>query len=124
MIVNGREEVSPVPSPEAAAQLMLRYRLACSTAAEYARAEFSVVYQDVLLGPHLTQVVGALSCHRAAVVMLNPRLDVIAGRDRALSKTAYSTVWTPETLVDGLRETPRIGLWLDTSELTVAQTVD
>lgn len=124
MIVNGREEMSPDPSAEALSQLALRYRLACEAAAAYAGAGFAVVYQDVILGHYLAEVVGSLSAHDPAVVVLDPALDVVARRDREREKTAYGLGWTPRSLAVALSETPRLGLWLDTSRLSVSDTVD
>jgi predicted kinase len=124
MVVRGRAEMSPEPSADALAQLALRYRLACEAALAYVDAGFTVVYQDVILGAHLADVARQLSRHEPAVVVLNPSLDVVAERDRDRAKTGYAGDWTPHRLAGALDETPRIGLWLDTSVLTVPETVD
>jgi hypothetical protein len=56
-------------------------------------------------------------------VVLAPRADVLARRDRARDKTGYG-VWTADSLDHALRhETPRLGLWLDTSDQTPDETV-
>jgi hypothetical protein len=56
--------------------------------------------------------------------MLAPRADIIAAREAARDKTAYGQ-WAINQLDDILRQhTPRIGLWLDTSDQTPAETVD
>lgn len=48
---------------------------------------------------------------------------MVRAREAERPKTGYG-VWTVEALDHALRaETPRIGLWLDTSEHTPAQTV-
>jgi hypothetical protein len=58
------------------------------------------------------------------VVVLAPRAEVLAARDGTRSKTGYGA-WTSAELDRSLREeTPRIGLWLDTSEQTPTQTVE
>src|SRR3954453_16850145 len=44
-IVNGREEMTPDPSPEALAQLRLRYQIAAAAADSYFEAGFSVVVE-------------------------------------------------------------------------------
>ncbi|OAL12051.1 hypothetical protein A4V12_27740 [Streptomyces noursei] len=50
---------------------------------------------------------------------------VVAAREAGRGKSGYGGGRTPERLDRGLREeTARIGLWLDTSELTVEATVD
>jgi hypothetical protein len=49
---------------------------------------------------------------------------VAAQRDRERNKTGYGD-WTADDLDAGLRrETPRLGLWLNTSHLTADETVD
>ncbi len=126
MIVNGRSQVSPENWEAAAQQLHLRYRLAVGVAREYAAAGFAVIYQDVVLGTDLDLVIGMLGPDRQPVytVVLAPSSDVAAQRDHDRAKTGYLD-WTPEELDASLRtETPRIGVWVDTSELSVDETVD
>ena len=53
MIVAGREDMTVTPSEDALQQLSLRYRLGASTADAFFRQGFSVVVQDVVLGPDL-----------------------------------------------------------------------
>ncbi|MCK2214527.1 AAA family ATPase [Actinomadura sp. ATCC 31491] len=53
-----------------------------------------------------------------------PRAAVVAERERARAKTGYGGGWTPAALDRVLRhETPRLGLWLDTSGQTPDETV-
>jgi hypothetical protein len=124
MIVGGRAEVTAAPTSEALRQLELRYRLACRCAGAYANAGFTVVYEDVIPGAYLSKVCALLSRWEPGVVVLAPCLDVVERRDRERGKTAYSGEWTPPQLASAFDETPAIGLWLDTSELSVAQTVE
>jgi cytidylate kinase len=124
MVVNGRVEMTPETSDVALAQLKLRYRLSVMTADLYCEAGFSVVYQDVILGDDLSEVVDLLQKWPLYVVVLCPSPDVVAQREAARNKTGYGD-WTPEMLDEGLRNaTPRLGLWLDTSTLSVEETVD
>ncbi|GAA4679050.1 AAA family ATPase [Phytohabitans rumicis] len=124
MVVNGRVEMAPGEEDEARRQLDLRYRLAAHAADEYFKAGFTVVVQDVILGPDLPRVIGMIHSRPLLVVVLAPRAEAIAARERARSKTGYGE-WTVEQLDAGLRETtPRIGLWLDTSEQSPEETVD
>jgi predicted kinase len=124
MIVNGRAEMHPDEDGEATEQLRLRYRLAATAADLYCAAGFTVVYQDVILGPMLDEVVHLFGAWPLRVVVLCPSPEVVAGREASRSKTGYGA-WTVEALDRALRtETPRIGLWLDTSALTPAETVD
>ena len=103
MIVSGREEYEPGADDEGLAHLRLRYRLSAATADASAREGFTAVVH---------------------VVVLAPRPEVVAAREAGRPKTGYGA-WTVADLDGSLRtETPRIGLWLDTSELTVTETVD
>ena len=123
-IVNGRLDMTPDAGPDAVAQLRLRYSITAATCDLSARAGFSVVAQDVVLGPHLPFLVEAVRFRPLHVVVLAPRAGVVVDRERARSKDSYQR-WTVEHLDHGLRhDTPRLGLWLDTSELTPDQTVD
>lgn len=124
MIAAGRAEMTPDPSPEAVAQLALRYELARLAADRYAQAGFTVIYQDILLEDDLTETVAALAAWRPGVVVLNPEPETLAARDEARAKTGYAAGWTPQLMAPALTErTPRLGLWLDTTTLSVEQTV-
>jgi cytidylate kinase len=126
MVVTGREEMSARPSDEAWRQLRLRYRLGARTADTYWSAGFSVVVQDVVIGPILAEYVAAIASRPRFVVVLAPRPDVVEAREARRSKTGYRAATPSIAQLDrSLRsETPRLGLWLDTSTLTPAQTVD
>jgi chloramphenicol 3-O-phosphotransferase len=131
MVVNGRAEMGAVnPSAEAIRQLRLRYALAASVADRYADAGFTVILQDVVLGEHLTDMVAAIRTRPLHVVVLAPRPDVVCRRDEARQaargKVAYKAVGEGVAELDAhlRQETPRIGLWLDTSEQTVNETVE
>ena len=123
MIVNGRAVIEPPLSPQAAAQLRLRYELAALVADRYCAAGFTVVYQDVIIGDLLKEVVQLHKNWPLYVVVLCPSPAVVLRRDAARHKQTYSA-WTPDELDHALRaETPNIGLWLDTSTLTIEATV-
>ena len=124
MIINGQASVEPDNMDAAMEQLRLRYRLATMVADGYCKAGFTVVYQDVILGESLGEVVEMLKPWQRHVVVLCPTPEVAGARDAARDKKGYSG-WTPEELDRSLREeTPRLGLWLDNSKLTVEATVD
>ena len=125
MIVSGREEMRPEPTDEALAQLRLRHRLSAQAADTYAEAGWTAVVQDVVLGPALSGYVDLIRTRPLYVVVLAPSTDAVAARERGRAKTGYGSGWAVAELDRGLREdTPRIGLWLDTSALTPEQTVD
>jgi len=126
MVVSGRQDMSATPSAEAWDQLRLRYRLGAATADAYHAAGFSVVVQDVVVGAVLDEYVNALRARPRFVVVLTPRPDVVATREASRDKIAYRDgAPTIEALDHALRlETPKLGLWLDTSDQTPDQTVD
>jgi cytidylate kinase len=126
MVVAGREEMTAEPSDEALRQLQLRYRLGAETASAYHRAGFSVVVQDVIIGAALADYVEAIDAEPVVVVVLAPEPEVVAQRESGRNKTAYRDGFASVSALDrALREeTPPIGLWLDTSNMTAEQTVD
>src|SRR5262245_6499702 len=123
-IVNGRAEMSLDPSPDAVAQLRLRYELAAHAADRYAASGFLVVLQDIVLGPELDLMIRRVAGRPLHVVVLAPSVPVIRRREAGRGKQGYTTI-TPEDLDRGFRrDTPRRGLWLDTTRLNVEETVD
>jgi predicted kinase len=124
MIVTGRREMTPGAGPEAEAQLELRYRLAATAADAYFGAGFSVVVQDVVLGGWLPRFVDLIRGRPLLVVVLAPRPEVVEAREANRAKTGYGP-WSAEQLDRSMREaTPRLGLWIDSSEQTPEQTVE
>lgn len=126
MVVSGREEMTAKPSAQAWRQLRLRYRLGAMAADVYFEAGFSVVLEDVVIGPVLDEYVDSITARPLIVVVLAPHPDVAARRALQRAQAGYDPgVFTPEVLDDALRrETPRIGLWLDTSDQTPTRAVD
>lgn len=123
-VVSGRAEMSGSTPPEALRQLRLRHRLAAAAADEYAAAGFSAVVQDVVLGDLLPWMIEQIRTDPLYVVVLAPQPAAVAERERGREKKAYGA-FTVAELDTALRsDTPRIGLWLDTTALTVDRTVD
>jgi chloramphenicol 3-O-phosphotransferase len=124
MIVTGRAEMTPDPTDEAIGQLRLPYRLAAEVSDAYFQAGFTVIAQDVILGDDLAEMTTLIRSRPLLVVVLAPPADIIAAREARRDKTAYGA-WTVNQLNEVLEHhTPRIGLWLDTSHQTPAETVD
>jgi hypothetical protein len=124
MIVTGRDPISPTLGSEAIRQLDLRQRLAANAANEYWRDGFTVVLQDIYIGQSLSQVVDRLDISPLFVIVLAPRQEAIAYREQHRGKTGYGD-WTIEQHYSDLeRETPHIGLWIDTSDLSPQETVE
>jgi chloramphenicol 3-O-phosphotransferase len=120
----GRAEMTPAPSPEAFAQLRLRYGAAAAIADRYAAAGFTAVWDDVIVGPLLAEAIELVTARPRRLVVLAPRQDVVAAREAGRAKSGYHA-FDVEELDRTLREeTPRLGLWLDTSALTIAETVE
>jgi chloramphenicol 3-O-phosphotransferase len=120
----GRTEMTPGASAAALDQLRLRYGAAASIADRYAAAGFTVVWDDVIVGPLLADAIELVTARPRRLVVLAPRADVVAAREAGRTKSGYHA-FDVEGLDRTLRtETSRIGLWLDTSELTVEETVD
>jgi len=126
MVVSGRRDMSEAPEEEALRQLELRYRLGAGTADQYFAAGFSAVVQDIVIGPALTAYVKAIASRPLAVVVLAPELAVVAEREAQRSKSAYGPDRiSAETLDAALRrDTPELGLWVDSTDMTAQQTVD
>jgi chloramphenicol 3-O-phosphotransferase len=124
MIVSGQAEMDFELSPEALKQLKLRYHLGVTAAGLYLEAGFWVVYQDIIIGKDLAEAVAALQGYPLHVVVLCPSIEVVAAREAGRGKSGYSSSFTPQMFDQAFRaETPQIGLWLDTSRLTVEETV-
>jgi cytidylate kinase len=124
MVVSGRVDMTPDASTEALAQLRLRYDLTVATAEAYAAAGFDVVVQDVIIGPELADFVARIATPNRYLVVLAPSVASLERREQDRAKTGY-TSFSPADLDHVLRqETPRIGYWLDSSELTPDETVD
>ena len=125
MIVNGQAALSFELSAAAQQQLTLRYQLAAEAAKSYFQAGFTVVYQDIIIGSALADLLTTFQDFPLAVVVLCPRAEVVAARDINRGNTGYPNDAAVRAFDRVLREeTPRIGYWLDSSELTVAETVD
>lgn len=123
MIVNDRADMRPDGQQDALDQLRLRHKLTARALDTYSSAGFTVVAQDVVLGPLLAEVIAEITTRPLAVVVLAPPPHVVRAREKDRSKTGYAH-WTPEELDRRLREeTSKTGLWLDNSNQDVDATV-
>jgi cytidylate kinase len=126
--VRGWVQAGDERAEEARRLLDLRYRLAALTADEYCRAGFCTVVQDNIFGADVSRWLASVAARPRHLVVLRPSITVVRQRERqrndAIGKVAYRPGWfSPEDLDGFLAETPRIGLWLDTSGLTAEQTI-
>jgi predicted kinase len=127
--VRGWVHAGDARAAEARRLLDLRYRLAAITADEYCRAGFVAVVQDNIFGADVTRWLKSVTAARRHLVVLRPSVAVVRQREQqrhqATGKIAYRPgEFTPEDLDGFLGEIPRIGLWLDTSDLSAEETVD
>ncbi len=123
LIVTGGLWPQQEPAGEAQRQLRLRGRHVCMLADSFFEAGFTPVVDDVVIGSRLGEFRSQLRSRPLLFVLLAPRLDVVRQRDSERSEKHVFDLWghLDETMRE---ETPRDGLWLDSSELTAEQTVD
>jgi predicted kinase len=122
-VVAGRNEMTPTPSREALEQLRLRYRLGAAAADAYFEQGFTVVLEDVVAGSLLNECVGMIRSRPVHVVVLMPTIDAVSTRAYSRASSGYGR-WTVAGLYELFeKDTPRIGLWLDTSEQSAEETV-
>jgi chloramphenicol 3-O-phosphotransferase len=125
MIVNGRAPMSAELSDAAIRQLHLRYRITAAVAALYADAGFTVIGQDILIGAGLPDILAAYRPYRLALIVLCPDPEVIRAREDQRAKRGYQDSAEIVAFDHILRqETPRLGYWLDSSHMTIDETVD
>lgn len=124
-VVTGRVDMSPQGEPEARRQLALRHAIAAQTANSYVAAGFTVVVQDLFVGATLEPFVDQLVERPVSLVMLAPDVAVVMQRESERAKVGYGDLWSIRDFDHMVRtKTPRIGLWLDSSQQTPDETVD
>ena len=126
--VRGWVHAGDARAAEARRLLDLRYRLSAAAADEYCRAGFVTVVQDNIFGADVTRWLESVTARRRHLIVLRPSIAVVRQREqqrhRGTGKVAYRPgEFTPEDLDGFLAETPRIGLWLDTSGISAEETV-
>ena len=122
-IVSGLVLPGGHPEDEANRQLQLRRRNMRTLAAGYEEAGFVPVIDDVVVSPGvLGGYLDDLHCRPLLFVQLAPALDVIRQRDNARHKHVFD-LWShlDAEMRGGMMS---FGLWLDTSSITAAETVD
>lgn len=124
IVITGLMAAGKSAVAEALAQLHLRHRLAALVADGYAEAGITAVVQDLYLGEDLRRFLGLLRHHPVYLAVLTPRPEVIEQRDRDRAKTGYGN-WSISAFDTLLRRrTPRLGLWIYNSELSIQETVE
>lgn len=124
-VVTGRVDLSPQGEPEAERQLALRHAIAAQTANSYVAAGFTVVVQDLFVGSTLEPFLTQLIERPVSLLMLAPDIAAVMQRESERVKIGYGDLWSIKDFDHMVRtQTPRIGLWLDSSQQTPDQTVD
>jgi predicted kinase len=121
-IVSGFVPPQGPPEDEARAQLKLRRQNMCTLADSFAEAGFVPVLDDVVVSARVLEgYLAGLRSRPLLLVQLAPRLDVVRMRDGARDKSVFE-MWSHLDAV--LRKgMAGFGLWLDTSSMTVSETV-
>jgi len=108
--------------PEVARRLLeLRYRLSAVVADEYCAEGFTTVVQDNIFGDDVVSWLRRLDARPRHLVVLRPAVEVIARREAARTQSRGKVAYRPgeltiEDLDEAVGSTPRLGLWLDTSD--------
>jgi chloramphenicol 3-O-phosphotransferase len=122
-IVNGLVPPQGPPEDEARTQLLLRRRNMCALADSFAEAAFVPVIDDVVVSVAvLNRYIAGLRSRPLLLVQLAPSLEVIRVRDSGRHKQVFE-MWSHLDAQMRAEMTP-YGLWLDTSAMTAAETVD
>ncbi|MBI1818079.1 MAG: hypothetical protein HYR72_24125 [Deltaproteobacteria bacterium] len=132
LLVSGRIDMTPDPSPEAISHLHLRYRNAAFLVDSLVAAGFIVVSTDMVLGADLTRYLSWVRTRPLRIVVLAPSVEAVVERELGREKEAYRR-WMSrgERIEDAIRTfqgwinaTPEIGLRIDSSKQSPIQTVD
>jgi predicted kinase len=111
------------PREEAMRQLRLRTRNVCLLADSFREAGFTPVIDDVVIGARLQEFEADLRSRPIRFVLLTPSIDVVEKRDAERGYKQVFSIWSH--LDESMRiDTPPMGLWLDTSAMTVEETVE
>lgn len=118
----GAEGLSP-DDEEGRRQLALREKHCCLLADSFFEAGFTPVIDDVVIGTWLEAFQANLRSRPLLFVMLAPRPDVVRERDATRPEKHVFDTWG---YLDAVvrNETPKDGLWIDSSDLSAEETVD
>jgi predicted kinase len=125
MIVSGgRWPGDPGPvEGEAARQLDLRLVNLCLLGRSFLAAGFTVVLDDIVLGERWGQLKRLLVGVPFSLIVLAPQVEVILARDRDRAKRTLGADWARYLDAELRRSMQGVGWWLDTSNLTVDESV-
>ena len=110
------------PEEDADAQLRLRLHNMCLLGASFFDADFTAVLDDIIIGARVDHLREELAGHPFIFVMLTPSLAAVKMRESGRGTSLHEQWgWMDDEIRTG---TPRIGLWIDSTDQTVDQTVD
>jgi predicted ATPase len=122
-VVSGSVWPDDQPRAEAMRQLRLRGRHVAMLADSFFEAGFTPIIDDVVIGTRLAELRADLRSRPLFFVLLTPAPDVVRDRNRQRpSKDVFET-WGHLDAV-AREETPRVGLWLDTSRQTPEESAE
>ena len=128
-VVSGHVVMTPDPDPAAVRELRLRYAGTALLAAHYARAGVDFVCSDIIMGEDVSTWMDGVAGFERHLVVLWPSTEAIVAREIGRGSNSYRD-WGADltAAVASMRAdfapTPRRGLWLDSSDLSVEETVD
>jgi cytidylate kinase len=122
-IVSGLVPPQGPPRDEAERQLLLRRRNICLLADSFTDSGFTTIVDDVVVSRGVLDVyLDNLRARPLRLVQLTPSLDVVSRRDAERDKQVFD-LW--RHLHDELHERmDRVGFWLDTSDMSLEETVE
>jgi chloramphenicol 3-O-phosphotransferase len=110
------------PQGEALRQLELRARNVCLLANSFGEAGVVAIIDDVVIGTRLEAFRSMLTGRPLWFVLLVPNLERVAERNATRGSDAVFERWRHLDATTR-EETERVGLWLDSSELSAEETV-
>ena len=104
-------------------QLSLRARNCCLLADSFFEAGFTPVVDDVVIGARLDEFTSSIRSRPLLFVLLLPSAEVVRERDARRPEKHVFSKWG--YLDESARaNTRKVGLWLDSSDLTAEETAD
>jgi gluconate kinase len=126
MIVSGGRWPASHLDAESERQLRLRLSNVCLLAGSFARGGFVAVVDEICIGRRFDDLRDEIEAP-FHFVMLNPDLSTLAARNRGRAERneKIDAFRQSQSLWDVVQhDTARLGLWLDTSAMDAAATVD
>ena len=132
LIVRGRVDMSPDPDPEAIRQFELRLKHGAMLVDSLVDAGFTAVHADLVFEGFLRQYIAWVRSRPLRVIVLAPSVHAVVEREKRRGSNAYGDWITAYGGLEGavrefhrsLQLTPRVVLWIDSSDQSPEQTVD